>query len=106
MGEGRGDTDLYADAGARIMELYRQRIDGRSKTGEEGALARRIDERSSASFVSPGFAPSEPNSIASRGRGNYQTRSLASWSEKSICSRRASVRDDEIISVSRRCPAA
>jgi Na+/H+ antiporter len=44
MGEGRGDTDLYADAGARIMELYRQRVDGRSKTGEEGELARRIDE--------------------------------------------------------------
>jgi CPA1 family monovalent cation:H+ antiporter len=44
MGEGRGDTDLYADAGARIMELYRQRIDGRSKSGEEGALARKIDE--------------------------------------------------------------
>ena len=44
MGEGRGDTDLYADAGARIMELYRQRIDGRSKSGEERALARRMDE--------------------------------------------------------------
>jgi monovalent cation/hydrogen antiporter len=44
MGEGRGDVDLYADAGARIMELYRQRIDGRSKTGQEGALARRLDE--------------------------------------------------------------
>ena len=44
MGEGRGDTDVYADAGARIMELYRQRIDGRSKTGEERALARRMDE--------------------------------------------------------------
>lgn len=44
MGEGRDDADLYADAGARIMELYRQRIDGRSKTGEEGALARRQDE--------------------------------------------------------------
>jgi CPA1 family monovalent cation:H+ antiporter len=44
MGEGRSDADLYADAGARIMELYRQRIDGRSKSGEEGALARRIDE--------------------------------------------------------------
>jgi hypothetical protein len=58
MGEGRGDTDLYADAGARIMELYRQRIDGRSKTGEEGVPA------------------------------NSQT-TLASWSEKSICSRRA-----------------
>jgi CPA1 family monovalent cation:H+ antiporter len=44
MGEGRGDTDLYADAGARIMELYRQRINGGSKTGEERALARRMDE--------------------------------------------------------------
>jgi monovalent cation/hydrogen antiporter len=44
MGEGRADIDLYADAGARIMELYRQRIDGRSKTGEERDLARRIDE--------------------------------------------------------------
>lgn len=44
MGEGRDDTDLYADAGARIMELYRQRIDGRSKIGHERALARRIDE--------------------------------------------------------------
>jgi hypothetical protein len=44
MGEGRDDTDLYADAGARIMELYRQRIDGRSKIGQERALARRIDE--------------------------------------------------------------
>ena len=44
MGEGRGGTDLYVDAGARIMELYRQRIDGRSKTGEERALAQRMDE--------------------------------------------------------------
>lgn len=44
MGEGRSDADLYTDAGARIMELYRQRIDGRSKTGEEGTLARKIDE--------------------------------------------------------------
>jgi Na+/H+ antiporter len=44
MGEGRSDADLYTDAGARIMELYRQRIDSRSKTGEEAALARKIDE--------------------------------------------------------------
>jgi CPA1 family monovalent cation:H+ antiporter len=44
MGERRSDADLYADAGARIMELYRRRIDGRSKSGEEGALARKIDE--------------------------------------------------------------
>jgi CPA1 family monovalent cation:H+ antiporter len=44
MGEGRADADLYIDAGARIMELYRQRIDGRSKTGDERELARRIDD--------------------------------------------------------------
>ncbi|MEO9340338.1 hypothetical protein ABFT80_23220 [Mesorhizobium sp. SB112] len=44
MDAGRADADLYADAGARVMELYRQRIDGRSKTGEERDLARRIDE--------------------------------------------------------------
>jgi Na+/H+ antiporter len=44
MGEGRDDTDLYTDAGVRIMELYRQRIDSRSKTGTEAALARKIDE--------------------------------------------------------------
>jgi monovalent cation/hydrogen antiporter len=44
MGEGRSDADLYTDAGVRIMELYRQRIDGRSKTGKEASLARKIDE--------------------------------------------------------------
>ncbi len=44
MGEGRSDADLYSDAGVRIMELYRQRIDSRSKTGKEAALARKIDE--------------------------------------------------------------
>jgi monovalent cation/hydrogen antiporter len=44
MGKGRGDTDLYSDAGVRIMQLYRQRINDRSKTGKEAALARKIDE--------------------------------------------------------------
>jgi CPA1 family monovalent cation:H+ antiporter len=44
MGKGRSDADLYTDAGVRIMELYRQRIDGRSTTGKEASLARRIDE--------------------------------------------------------------
>ncbi len=44
MGEGRGDAHLYAEAGSRIMELYQQRIDGRSKTGKEADLARRMDE--------------------------------------------------------------
>ena len=37
-------TTLSTDAGARIMELYRRRIDGRTKTGDERELARKIDE--------------------------------------------------------------
>jgi CPA1 family monovalent cation:H+ antiporter len=44
MGEGRSDADLYTDAGVRIMELYRHRIDGRSTTGKEASLARKIDD--------------------------------------------------------------
>lgn len=44
MGDGRTDIDLYADVGARIMELYRQRIDSRSKTGAEADLVRKVDE--------------------------------------------------------------
>jgi hypothetical protein len=44
LGEGRSDADLYTDAGVRIMELYRQRIDARSTTGKEASLARKIDE--------------------------------------------------------------
>ena len=44
MGEGRGDADLYTDAGVRIMELYRQRINGRSTTSREAFLTRKIDE--------------------------------------------------------------
>ncbi|UPK07125.1 Na+/H+ antiporter [Bradyrhizobium sp. 170] len=44
MGEGHSDVDLYTDAGVRIMELYRQRINGRSTTGKEASLARKIDE--------------------------------------------------------------
>jgi monovalent cation/hydrogen antiporter len=44
MGQGRSDADLYTDAGVRIMELYRQRIDSRSTTGKEASLARKIDE--------------------------------------------------------------
>ncbi|WP_341989169.1 Na+/H+ antiporter [Azorhizobium sp. AG788] len=43
MGDGRADVDLYVDVGARIMELYRQRIDGRAKIGAEGDLVRKLD---------------------------------------------------------------
>ena len=39
--EGRGDADLYADVVASLLEVYRKRIDGRSKTGEEANLFRK-----------------------------------------------------------------
>jgi CPA1 family monovalent cation:H+ antiporter len=42
-GEGRTDADVYTDAGALVMGLYRQRITGRSKTGLEAAAARQAD---------------------------------------------------------------
>lgn len=43
-GEGWGDADVYTDIGARIMELYRQRIKGHSKIGEEAVEARKADK--------------------------------------------------------------
>jgi CPA1 family monovalent cation:H+ antiporter len=43
LGEGRHDADVYTEVGARLMELYRERISGRQKTGEEAADARRSD---------------------------------------------------------------
>jgi hypothetical protein len=93
MGEGHGDSDFYADAGARIMELYRQRIDGRSKTGE--GRWRGEWTRSNASSVSRGLGPNEPNSIASAGPASSRTRQPANSSGKLICWRRASEQDDE-----------
>ncbi|GAA0460167.1 MULTISPECIES: Na+/H+ antiporter [Sphingomonas] len=40
---GRSDADLYASAGARIMDLYRERIEARSQEGEAAEAARRED---------------------------------------------------------------
>lgn len=37
------DMHLYAEAAARVMEFYRLRIDGHTKTGEEAELWHRID---------------------------------------------------------------
>jgi len=37
-------NDLYPEAGARIVELYRQRIDGLSKTGDDGVHQRKLEE--------------------------------------------------------------
>jgi len=42
-GEGRSNADVYTDTGARLMELYRQRIRGYSRIGEEGVEARKAD---------------------------------------------------------------
>ena len=41
---GSANADLYADVAARLMELYRQRIEGRSQTGEAAARVRQSDE--------------------------------------------------------------
>ncbi|RXZ35675.1 Na+/H+ antiporter [Sphingomonas desiccabilis] len=38
---GRNDADMYASAGARIMDLYRERIEARSQEGEAAEAARR-----------------------------------------------------------------
>ncbi|MBD8663939.1 MULTISPECIES: Na+/H+ antiporter [Rhizobium/Agrobacterium group] len=44
MSEGRTDADLYGEVGTRLMELYRQRIEGRSKLGDEAELLRKMEE--------------------------------------------------------------
>ncbi|MBS0275524.1 MAG: Na+/H+ antiporter [Proteobacteria bacterium] len=36
-------NDLYPEAGARIVELYRQRINGLSKTGDDGVHQRKLE---------------------------------------------------------------
>lgn len=36
LGEGRADADLYTEVGARVMDIYRQRMDGHSRTGPDG----------------------------------------------------------------------
>jgi CPA1 family monovalent cation:H+ antiporter len=38
------DAEVFTDAGARVMAMYRQRIDGRSKSGEEADDARKRDK--------------------------------------------------------------
>ncbi|MFV0623064.1 Na+/H+ antiporter [Sphingomonas sp. ac-8] len=40
---GRSDADLYAAAGARVMDLYRGRIEARSQSGEAAEATRRQD---------------------------------------------------------------
>jgi hypothetical protein len=87
-------TDLYADAGARIMELYRLRIDGRSKTGEERALARRMDEIERKLRLAGLRAERSALYRIARSTSS-RTRQPANSSGKSICWRPASERDDE-----------
>ena len=43
LAEALGDAELYADAGARVMQIYRQRIEREFKTGEQAELVRKID---------------------------------------------------------------
>jgi CPA1 family monovalent cation:H+ antiporter len=44
LGEGRDDADMYAEASARIMDLYRKRIDGHSRRGAEATHVRRTEQ--------------------------------------------------------------
>ncbi len=44
MSAGKADVDLYVDTAVRLMDLYRERIEGRSQTGEAAELVRRSDE--------------------------------------------------------------
>src|SRR5262249_41038523 len=43
MKEESEDGELYMEAGARIMALYRQRIEARSKVGEAADVNRKVD---------------------------------------------------------------
>lgn len=44
MSAGKTDVDLYVDTAVRLMDIYRERIQGRSQTGEAAELVRRSDE--------------------------------------------------------------
>ena len=44
MAQGRSDADLYAETASRIMEIYRRRIEGQSKTGKEAEANRKAYE--------------------------------------------------------------
>jgi Na+/H+ antiporter len=43
LAEGKPDADLYVAAAARIMDLYRARIEAQSRASEDAALARQIE---------------------------------------------------------------
>src|SRR3546814_7851887 len=43
LAEGRQDADLYVAAGARIMDLYRQRIESRQDSAADHTSGRRSD---------------------------------------------------------------
>ena len=45
MAEGKANPDLYSDVATRIMELYRQRIESRTRTDEDDAEAARLSDR-------------------------------------------------------------
>jgi hypothetical protein len=84
------------------MELYRLRIDGRSKTGEERALARRMDEIERKLRLAGLRAERSALYRIARSTSS-RTRQPANSSGKSICWRPASERDDETWSRSARC---
>jgi hypothetical protein len=95
MGEGRSDADLYTDPGVRIMELYRQRIDSRSKTGKEAALVRKIDEIERKLRLA-GLRAERTEFYRMAWQASCLTKQPASWSERLICWSRGSARSEAL----------
>jgi hypothetical protein len=93
MGEGRSDADLYADAGARIMELYRQRSTAARRAARKARWQGR-STRLSESSVSPGSAPNATKSFRSLAAANSPMRWHVNWCERSICWKRDSARSN------------
>ena len=44
MGLGPRETELYNDAGARVLDIYRRRIESQALRGEEAKHLRKIEE--------------------------------------------------------------
>ncbi len=43
LGQGRSDANLYTETGVRLMDLYRDRIDGRTKSGRDAEYLRHLE---------------------------------------------------------------
>ena len=87
LAEGRNDADVFATAGGRIMDLYRERIESRSYQGQGSArsAAERPDRARPAPRRTAGRAGRNlPSGAGPRGR---QRDGAKNWSANSTCLR-------------------